>query len=204
MPVDLSSPNPQSEPADSRTAILHAAIGILHSEGAAALTVRSVAAAAGCSTSGVYTWFGGKPGLVEAIFVEGFKSFGGTMRTTLETQPVPDLPELLAVYRQWAISHPTQYMVMFGNAVPDYQPSAEALGIALATFDILVSCTADATATLRLAGEASDTAHHLWAGIHGYVSLELARMDMDTTESARAARFQRGVTRLLQGCMTSG
>ena len=45
----------------------------------AALTVRNVAAAAGCSTTGVYTYFGGKDGLVDAIFVDGFEKFDAAL-----------------------------------------------------------------------------------------------------------------------------
>ena len=48
---------------------------VLQRDGAAALTVRNITAEAGCSTTGIYTYFGGKHGLVEAIFVEGFESF---------------------------------------------------------------------------------------------------------------------------------
>src|SRR4051812_15889204 len=64
---------------DARAAILAAALRILQHEGAGALTVRSVASGAGCSTTGVYTWFGGKNGLVEAIFVDGFQRFGAAL-----------------------------------------------------------------------------------------------------------------------------
>ncbi|MEJ7799359.1 MAG: TetR/AcrR family transcriptional regulator, partial [Ilumatobacter sp.] len=60
---------------DMRTILLEAALAVLRRDGAAALTVRALTEEAGCSTTGVYTYFGGKHGIVEAIFVDGFESF---------------------------------------------------------------------------------------------------------------------------------
>ena len=46
--------------------------------------MRAVAKGAGCSTTGVYTWFGGKQGLVEAIFVDGPHTVSGAIVTSIE------------------------------------------------------------------------------------------------------------------------
>lgn len=185
---------------DTRGNILAAAIEILHASGAGALTVRTVATAAGCSTTGVYTWFGGKNGLVEAIFIDGFRRFGDSLLAARAAAPAGrDLLALAESYRDWALANPTHYMVMFGRAVPDFEPSAEALAIAQGTFATLVDV---ATITIReraLIGEPHDVAHHLWAGMHGYVSLELAGMDMAHDAEERAARFQQGLRRMLRG-----
>ena len=64
---------------DPRSAILEAALEILKAQGHEALTVRKVAERAGCSTIGVYTWFGGKDGLVDAILIDGFRAFAGAL-----------------------------------------------------------------------------------------------------------------------------
>lgn len=187
--------------ADTRSALLAAALEILRKHGAGAMTVRSVANAAGCSTTGVYTWFGGKTGLVEAIFIDGFQNFGETIRAaTPDGSGDKPLVGMALAYRSWALAHPTQYMVMFGGAVPDYEPSAQALAIAIGTFEDLVVATRSSMDALDLDGTAQDIAHHLWAGIHGYVSLELARMDMTNSDQQRADRFLLGLTRLMRGC----
>ena len=186
---------------DPRSAILAAAISILRREGAGALAVRSVAAAAGCSTTGVYTWFGGKNGLVEAIFVDGFKRFGEALDAAKRGNSArKHLAALGEAYRTWALSNPTHYTVMFAKAVPDYEPSDDALAAARATFDQLVVATQAAVADNALRGEPFELAHHLWAGIHGYISLELAGMDLRANESDRAEAFRVGLQRQLAGC----
>jgi len=181
--------------------ILAAAISILQRQGAGAMTVRSVAAAAGCSTTGVYTCFGGKAGLVEAIYIGGFENFGEALNTARRKAPADRLlTELAVAYRAWARAHPTQYMVMFGRAVPDYEPSEHAQAVSLATFDDMVASTSATMAAIELAGDPVDIAFHLWAGIHGHISLELAGMDLAADETERAERFDRGLQRLLRGC----
>jgi AcrR family transcriptional regulator len=187
---------------DQRTTILAAAIDILHERGAGALTVRSVASSAGCSTTGVYTWFGGKNGLVEAIFVDGFERFGlALIQARDDASTESALGALAAAYRAWALANPTHYMVMFGRAVPDFEPGQDALAQARSTFTLLVQATAETMHRLGVEGSAEGLAHHLWAGIHGYVSLELADMDMTTDAAERQRRFDEGLRLLFRGCL---
>ncbi len=155
---------------EQRDRILASAVEVLQQEGAPALTVRRVAAGAGCSTTGVYTWFGGKEGLVDALFVEGFTSFDHAL-----VEAGSDLVDLGRAYRRWALDHPTSYLVMFGRAVPDYEPSEEAMLTAGRSFDRLVDAVGEAHPSSDPAA-ARRRAFHLWATVHGYVMLELQGM----------------------------
>lgn len=160
-----------------RERIVDAALQVLREEGAAALTVRNITRLAGCSTTGVYTYFGGKQGLVEAIFIDGFESFDRAVGRGLRSGK---LNEAGRAYRRWALDHPTQYMVMFGRAVPDYEPSPAAQERSLQSFIGL----ADAIARARPGGDAGAQAYHYWATLHGYVMLELAGMGAHTRADA--------------------
>ena len=201
----MSSPERQSFPSvgvisAQRSAILQAAIEILQHRGAAALTVRSVAAAAGCSTTGVYTWFGDKNGLVEAIYVDGFERFAAALLSTRDIDPVHRVRRQADAYRAWALANPTHYMVMFGGAVPDFVPSESARVSVFATFEILVDSTAAAIESNVVVGQPSELAYYLWAGIHGHVSLELVGMAGADTPAERELAFGRGADRLVRGC----
>src|SRR5258708_30684304 len=55
-----------------RVAMLDAAGALLHLEGPQALTTRRLADAVGTSTQAIYTLFGGKEGIVRAMYREGF------------------------------------------------------------------------------------------------------------------------------------
>jgi AcrR family transcriptional regulator len=160
-----------------RAELVRAALAVLQRDGAAALTVRSITAEAGCSTTGVYTYFGGKNGLVEAIFVEGFESFDRAVKPLLEAN------EIVAggrAYRRWALANPTQYMVMFGRAVPDFTPSETARNRALESFNDL----AEAIRRANPRDDYAELAFHVFATVHGYVMLELAGMGARTREES--------------------
>ena len=151
-----------------RQRLLDAALAILQSEGAAALTVRNITERAGCSTTGIYTYFGGKHGLIEAIYVDGFQSFDAAL------EPAYASLDFLAagrLYRQWALANPMQYLVMFGRAVPDYEPSEEAFAAGVGSFAKLIDMVSEAGA-----GDPLSAAYHLYATAHGYVMLELVGM----------------------------
>ena len=188
---------------DQRSTILAAAIKILHERGAGALTVRSVATLAGCSTTGVYTWFGGKNGLVEAIFIDGFARFGQALIEVRARAAADEaLFALATAYREWALANPTHYMVMFGRAVPGFEASPEAFVQARATFDLLVDVTDETMRRRGIEGSAVDTARHIWAGIHGYVSLELAGMGMTRDPDEHRRRFEIGLRLLAKASLT--
>jgi len=139
--------------------VLLAAMRVL-TRGASQLTVRNVAEEAQCSTTGVYTYFGSKQGLVDALYIRAAASFGRALESA-----DGDLLATGRAYRRWALAYPSQYRLVFGGAVADFIPSEEALLVAAESFEHLVS----------LIGE-RDQAMHVWATVHGYVSLELVGM----------------------------
>lgn len=181
MPVKVSTPEtPEREPeATPGRVILDAALSVLARDGEARFTVRNIAHEAGCSTTGVYTWFGGKPGLVDAIFVDGFESFDRALAVPYADD---DLLGAGRAYRQWALANRTHYLVMFGRAVPDVAPGDAALARGLQSFLDLVS------AVRRLRPDLGDDdafgwAYHVNATVHGYVMTELTGMSTAPPEA---------------------
>ena len=155
-------------------ALLDAASALLAEEGPEALTVRRIAARAGCSTMLVYSRLGGKAGVVEALFIEGFERLTSVMQTVRTTgDPLADLRRCARAYRKFALDNPTYYAVMFEGAVPDFVWTPEAAAIAAGTLGVLAAKVQRAIdAGLLVAGPARDIAACLWAANHGCVSLE--------------------------------
>ncbi len=155
--------------------LLKAASELLAAEGPGSLTVRRIASAAGVSTMNVYSRFGGKDGVVDQLFVEGFRRLGDGMRSVVATDDtIADIMACGLWYRRFAIDNPTLYSVMFDNVVPDFKPSVEAQTIAGATLDLLADRLERAmqAGALRSA-DPLHTAALVWATCHGVVSLEL-------------------------------
>lgn len=158
-----------------RRTLLDAAGRLLLAEGPGALTMRRVAGAVGCSTTVLYTMFGGKEGLADALYREGFERLRGRLEAVADDDPLGRLGALAHAYRANALAERAYYGVMFQQAIPGFRPSAGSLAAAGASLEVLaraVRAAMDAGA-LR-PGDPQAVAEVLWAAVHGVVSLELA------------------------------
>lgn len=141
-----------------------------------ALSVRSLAADTGTSTAAVYTLFGGKSGVVNAVFRRAFERFGDALSAVGSSDdPVDDIVRLGHAYRQYALGDPNGYRIMFGDGVRPSDVSRRAFRSSARTFDPLVlavrRCVDAGRFPVEPAPEGIATA--LWANVHGLVSLEL-------------------------------
>ena len=184
----------------SKDVVLAAALDVLRRDGASGLRVRAVATEAGCSTTGIYTNFGSKNGLVEAIFVDGFERLDVALASAPKKGSWTDrLRARCMEYRRWALANPTSYMVMFGGAVPEFSPTPDAARRGFQTFmDLVERARAAIDAGELASGDPTAVAYHVWATKHGYVMLEVARMNGRSPEEAEAI-YATGLTRLFDG-----
>lgn len=165
---------------DVGNALLQAADTLLASEGASALTVRRIATEAGMSTMNVYSRFGGKDGVVEHLFLQGFALLADAMHGVPETDdPMLDLSICGVVYRRFALDHATLYAVMFERVVADYVPTPEAQAAAMGTLHLLAARlqrTMDAGILRPM--DATHAAAIVWSTCHGVVSLQLKHLEV--------------------------
>ncbi|WP_295764688.1 TetR/AcrR family transcriptional regulator [Undibacterium sp.] len=170
-----------------RQGMLDAASRLLVEEGAAALTVRKVAEAVNCSTTLLYSIFGGKDGLSNALYLEGFARFKqdfAEFQNNLSTsksntnitngQGIDRLWLYAASYHEYARRNPSYYMVMFGDAIAGFVPPLESRTAAWESFTPLIAefehCMQDGSLPASNPGMA---ARLLWSAMHGVISLEL-------------------------------
>lgn len=170
--------NTQDNQDDTSRALLEAAHRLLTEQGSDALTVRRIATEAGMSTMNVYSRFGGKDGVIDELFIDGFSRLFEAINSVPETDDVrADLVELARVYRQFAIDNPTYYKVMFRSAIHDFTPSQRATELSLSGLASFVQRIDGGQRRGQLrAGDgypAHEVAAWLWASCHGLVSLEL-------------------------------
>jgi len=182
--VTVSAPLTTSfeEGDERRRAVVESAARLLAEEGPHGLSLRRIAAEAGGSTQLVYTLFGGKRGLADALYAEGFGRLSAACRTALASCPPPGDPERLMAIgracRAFAQAEPAFFAVMFGKAIPGFTPTSATTGQCRAsTFGSLVAevqACLDA-GTLR-ADSAEGLARLCWVTVHGVSALESAGM----------------------------
>ncbi|WP_290056076.1 TetR/AcrR family transcriptional regulator [Amycolatopsis solani] len=158
-----------------RLKLLDRAGELIAADGPKALSLRKLAADAGTSTTAVYSLFGSKPDLVNALYTEGFRRFGARMAgTELTGDAVGDLVALGSAYRASALADPHLYGIMFSKSVPGFEPNEDAEKLARKTLEPLETVIRRAVADGVFHDVPPATiAVGCWAIVHGLVSLEL-------------------------------
>ena len=155
----------------TRETLLDAALRLLEERGPGALRIRDLAAAADQSTMGVYTHFGSKQGLLEQVYLHGFR----LLEDRLDSVPSAgrgreELVAFALAYRAFALDNEALYGLMFERAAPDFVPSDASRLAGLATFEMLLNRVAEWRPERT---EPAADAHLVWATMHGLVSIEL-------------------------------
>jgi AcrR family transcriptional regulator len=158
-------------PSTTRETLLDAALRLLEERGPGALRIRDVAVAAEQSTMGVYTHFGSKQGLLEQIYLYGFRRLEHRLDSVpSEAQGRQELLAFALAYRAFALDNEALYGLMFERATPDFVPSDASRLAALSTFEMLAARVAGLRPDLT---DPAPHAHLVWATMHGLVSIEL-------------------------------
>ena len=144
---------------------------------------------------GVYSRFGGKDGLLEAVFVQGFERLHAQISAASGPDALARLRNGCLAYRAFAVAHPHHYDLMFGQML-QLELAPESLERAEQTFSQLVARVADAMAAGLLApGDDVDVAQQVWNALHGGVSLELVGVSFSSDPERTFAAMIDGLLR---------
>jgi AcrR family transcriptional regulator len=184
-------------PPDPAAALLDATRDIFVTEGLKGLSVRRVAEQAGCTTMAVYTRYGGKDGLVAALFDEGFERLAQAQQAVSSKLGAGKrVLALCQAYRDTALRFPHHYALMLGHFSGEHVPSPQSSAKAMATLQTLIDAVAASLAPSRdRERRATEVAHQLFAFCHGWVSLERLGFFGEAADASGA--FERGVQALL-------
>lgn len=188
-----SSSRASADPAT--TALLAAARDIFEAGGLPALSVRRVAEAAGCTTMQVYSRLGGKDGLLQALFDEGFEALASAQQGVPKTLPAEErVCRLCHEYLRIAAERPHHYALMLGAHSGDFKPPQASHERALATLAHLVDAVSHALPpTHNRQLRAIEVAHQILAFCHGWAMLSATRL----VDGSRTVVIDRAVNALL-------
>jgi AcrR family transcriptional regulator len=189
--------DPPTKLMEATKALLDSARAIFVAEGVKGLSVRRVAQHAGCTTMSVYSRFGGKEGLLGALFDEGFERLAQA-QAKVDTQlpPAERVLGLCRAYRATAQAYPHHYALMLGAFSGEHQPSPESSARAMSTLQTLThSVLAALPPTANADRISKELAYRLFAFCHGWVSLERIGFFHDVEEHGQS--FDRAVQALL-------
>jgi AcrR family transcriptional regulator len=176
-----------------RRNVIEAASHLLVAEGPEALTVRRIAKALNCSTKIIYTMFSGKDGLADALYLEGCARLSQAIGKVAQVaNPQTYVQEIAWAYWRFALANPSHYGVLFGGAIPRFQPDAstkQTMTQALETVARMLHVYM--TQGLLPSQDPVRLTRAIWAPLHGVVSLHLLGHFSDEEEAKHA--FERTV-----------
>ncbi|OYU16125.1 MAG: TetR family transcriptional regulator [Alphaproteobacteria bacterium PA4] len=182
---------------DLRTALLAAALAMLADGGAAALTLRGVARAAGVSAMAPYHHFADRAALVAAVATIGFERLYAEKLAALAAAPAGPRAALIAgtrAYVAFILANPELYRLMKGSELADRRAYPD-LAAAAALPSRKLAALIAGLGPLRV--DAAMAAEMLWAFAHG---LGLLAIDGYLGNHADVlARAEAGAAALLDG-----
>lgn len=157
---------------DPKTRILAAASRLFLDGGAAALSVRAIAAEADLSTIGIYSHFQGKQGILDAIYIEGFERVAEAMQVSPDISSPREAVRLACEnYLRSAETWQAHYQLIFGQADSSYRPSKQAQEVGIEAFEVLTSLVARLLPDTATNQARHDAAVQIWSVVHGFVGL---------------------------------
>ncbi|HET8847022.1 MAG TPA: WHG domain-containing protein [Ktedonobacteraceae bacterium] len=156
-----------------RRNVVEAASHLLINGGPEALTVRRVAQKLNCSTKIIYTMFQGKDGLANALYLEGCARLSQAIEKVPQVStPRAYIQAITQAYWDFALANPSYYAVLFGGAIPRFQPSKTSKQVMTAAFETVVGKLQEyMTQGLLPVQDAELLTKAIWAPLHGVVSL---------------------------------
>ena len=143
-------------------------------DGPEKLGLRPLAASQGTSTTAIYTMFGGKAGLLAEVAAEADTSLAEALREALRHDSVEsDMRALCRTYRGWAVEHRGLYGLLVGEQLAGgrrgdaHRRDPQWMEPLLEVVDALVD------EGIFRSSDVHETAHSIWASLHGIVSLEI-------------------------------
>ena len=158
----------------------------------------------GVTAPALYRYFQDRDSLVTGLIIEAFVSFANALEAARDTCPADDhtgrFRAISIAYRQWAVSYPQRYMLIFGTPIPGYEMPEEVGPASQRSFLVLTGVIMEAyqAGQIHLAAEYEGLTRGLrarykwlqqiglayppvvqqmalvsWSWVHGLTSLEL-------------------------------
>lgn len=172
-PTKTRRRNARGEGGRLRGEIVQAAIGLIDTAGAEAVTLRAVAREAGISAPSIYDHFVDPAQILAAVIGHCLDQLAAEIIAARESvdDPVDRLEAGCEAYLKFAERHPQRYSLLFRYPL-DPADTAEYKDASAVTFATLVDGIADCVLARRSASpDPFRDATALWSALHGYASL---------------------------------
>lgn len=164
-------PRPKTYPDDLRDRLVAGAIECLRHDLPSHMSLRELAASVDTSTNAIYTLFGSKDDLIEAVIVAVKPSFASALvDASREGDGLDALRNCMVHYRDWSVQNPGLYRLLIGS---DANGGVFAVGdqAFAAIYDLVAKLIDDG---LIREDDPQLVTLSLWMSMHGLVMTEIS------------------------------
>ena len=179
-PGQRSPRKAKGQGAERREEILAAALKLFTERGVDAVSTRDIARAVGVSQPALYAYFPSKDDIGRELHQRAFallaERLAGHRHDPAET--VEEVADMLRVYIDFGLEYPQMYRIAFMTVAPKAWLGQHTgmSPMAQSTYGVLAAVIAEARARGRTVDlDAETLTQCIWAGMHGLVSLLIAK-----------------------------
>ncbi len=186
---------------DLREACIQEALAIVGKHGIQSLSLREVARRLGVSHQAPYKHFRSRDHILAEIVSRAYTAFAEHLEARPRSSDAhTDLEAMGRAYIEYALTHPLQYELMFGNAMPDPAQHPDMMKNARHAFALLqagIRRLHRASARADAAERSDHDALFVWSVLHGACgimhsqSLQSLGLPADLVESMMSAALER-------------
>jgi AcrR family transcriptional regulator len=144
-------------------------------QGVEGMSLRGLAAAAGCSRTTPYRYFKNKEDILAAVRQAQFQRMADEQEVARHvSDPDERLVALARAYLSFAMATPDAYRVMYSVAQQDEQRYPELVRQINRAQQPMMTAVDEAIENGFIKGDPINIVHVLWAGLHGIISLHLS------------------------------
>ena len=173
----------EREKSETRDKILDAARELFISEGYEGVSMRKVAEKIEYSPTAIYVYFADKNELFHELCHQVYARLAEVFQSSVMlSDPIERLKQIGAIYVDFGARYPNHYKFMFMTPHPELAPYEEDEGIrgnpeedAYAFLKWAVQKAIDAGCFREELKDAEIISQTLWAGVHGVISLHIAK-----------------------------
>src|SRR5262245_33076145 len=108
----------------TRSQILDIARKQMAEHGTAGLALRAIAREMDVTAPAIYRYFPSLDDLITELILENFNALADALEAASNSLPENDyagrIMAVLMAYRQWALDHPIDFQLIYGNPIPGY------------------------------------------------------------------------------------
>lgn len=130
---------------ETQAEIIAAAWDLVRANGLAGLAMRDLGDRVGMKAQSIYSYFGSKADIYDAMFHEGYLAFEAATSDALESggeDPLAQARAAAHAFFDFCTSDPVRYQLLFQRTIPGFDPSEESFAVAVRVYEMMTAAFA--------------------------------------------------------------